>query len=68
MSKTALGAGEFDGLAAPARRALAAGGFASLVDLSRAREVDVAALHGMGPRALDQLRRKLAEKGLAFRS
>ena len=61
-----VSAGEFEGLAAPARRALAAGGFNSLADLANAREADVARLHGMGSNALKKLRDKLAERGLTF--
>lgn len=59
---------DFDGLAAPARRALAGGGYRTLADLARAREADVAKLHGMGPHALKILREKLAEAGLSFSS
>ena len=57
---------EFAGLAAPARRALAAAGFRSLANLATVREAEVASLHGMGPRALKMLRTKLAERGLSF--
>jgi len=54
------------GLAKPAQRALAAAGYARLDQLTRVREDEVLKLHGMGPKALDQLRRALAAKGLAF--
>lgn len=57
---------DFDGLAAPARRALAKGGYETLADLARAREADVARLHGMGPGALKVLRERLARAGLSF--
>ena len=54
-------------LAAPAVRALKSAGLTSLSRLARAREADVAALHGMGPNAMATLRAALKEKGLAFR-
>ncbi|MES2724133.1 MAG: DNA-binding protein [Pseudomonadota bacterium] len=57
---------DFDGLAAPARRALANGGFRTLADLAKAREADVAKLHGMGPHALKILRERLARAGHNF--
>lgn len=53
-------------LAAPAQRALAQAGIASLGDLGRRREADVAALRGVGPGALAKLRLALARRGLAF--
>ena len=57
---------EFFGLAAPAQRALAEAKYRTLADLAKAREADVAALHGMGPNALKLLKQKMAEKGLKF--
>lgn len=54
-------------LAAPAVRALTAAGLTSLAKLSKAREPDVAALHGMGPNAMASLKAALKAKGLAFR-
>jgi hypothetical protein len=54
------------GLAAPARRALAAAGVRRLEDLTRFREAEILALHGMGPKAFEQLRTALGERGLAF--
>lgn len=58
---------EFAGLAAPAKRALAGAGIASLAELARRTEADVAALHGMGPNGLRMLREKLAARSLSFR-
>jgi hypothetical protein len=57
---------DFDGLAAPARRALARAGATRLEDLARMTEADVARLHGMGPNAMAKLRVALATCGLAF--
>ena len=54
------------GVAKPAQRALANAGIASLEDLARFPEAKVAALHGMGPKALDALKAAMAAKGLAF--
>ena len=54
------------GLAAPARRALAGAGYSRLEQLSRVSEAEIRQLHGIGPNALDQLRRALAARGLSF--
>jgi predicted Fe-Mo cluster-binding NifX family protein len=54
-------------LAAPAQRALAGAGLTSLDKLAKAKEVDVAALHGMGPNAMGKLKEALKAKGKAFR-
>jgi hypothetical protein len=53
-------------MAAPARRALAAAGVTRLVDLTYLREDQLLALHGLGPRAVLQLRGALCERGLSF--
>jgi len=53
-------------LAAPARRALDNAGIHSLAQLTKLSEADVKQLHGIGPNALEALRRALAEQGLAF--
>jgi hypothetical protein len=47
-------------LSKPARRALAAAGCARLEQPTEVSEAEVMKLHGMGPKALDQLRRALA--------
>ncbi|HEX6305394.1 MAG TPA: SgcJ/EcaC family oxidoreductase [Anaerolineales bacterium] len=54
------------GLARPAQRALAGAGYTRLEQLTRVTEDEVLELHGMGHKALDQLRRALVEKGLSF--
>lgn len=54
------------GLAKPAQRALAGAGYVQLEQFTKLRESEVKRLHGMGPKALDQIRRALAAKGLAF--
>jgi hypothetical protein len=55
-----------DGLAAPARRALAAAGYSRLEQLADVSEDEIKKLHGIGPNALDQLRRALSAQGLSF--
>ncbi len=54
------------GLAKPAQRALAGAGYTRLEQFTRISEDDVLKLHGMGPKALDQLRRALAARGQSF--
>jgi len=54
-------------LAAPAQCALAAANIQQLEQLTRFTEADIKQLHGIGPNALDTLRRALAAKGLSFR-
>jgi DNA-directed RNA polymerase alpha subunit len=56
----------FPGLAKPARRALARAGYSRLEQFTKLSEEEVLQLHGMGPKALDQIRRALAAKGLSF--
>ena len=53
-------------LASPARRALAAAGYTRLEQLTQVSEAELGRLHGMGPSALDQLRRALAASGRTF--
>jgi DNA repair protein RadC len=53
-------------LASPARRALAAAGYTRLEQLTQISEAELGRLHGMGPKALDQLRRALAASGRTF--
>ena len=53
-------------LAKPAQRALAGAGYVRLEQLTKVSAADVRKLHGMGPKAMDQIRRALAAKGLAF--
>jgi len=53
-------------LAAPAQRALAGAGYTRLEDLAHVSEADLKKLHGMGPKAIGQLRQALADAGLHF--
>ncbi len=54
------------GLSRPARRALVEAGYWRLEQLTEPSEAEVKQLHGVGPKALDQLRRALSTNGLSF--
>lgn len=54
------------GLAKPAQRALAAAGYTALDQLTEVSEQELSRLHGMGPKAVRQLRGALAAAGLSF--
>lgn len=54
------------GLAKSAQRALAAAGYLRLEQFTKLSEADVLQLHGMGPKALDLIRRALMAQGLSF--
>jgi len=54
------------GLSAPARRALVGAGYSRLEQLSRLSEAELKKLHGVGPHAINLLRRALDAKGLSF--
>ncbi|MFD6208933.1 DNA-binding protein [Peribacillus sp. NPDC060253] len=53
-------------LAKPARRALVGEGYVHLDQFTQLSEAEILQLHGMGPKAMEQLRRALAAKGLTF--
>ncbi|MBZ0296150.1 MAG: DNA-binding protein [Anaerolineae bacterium] len=55
-------------LAAPAYRALAAAGIQHLEQLTAWHEKDVKALHGIGPTAIEKLRKALQARGLSFKT
>lgn len=50
----------------PAQRALTAAGYTELDQLTRVTEAELRALHGIGPHAVEQLRRSLAAHGKSF--
>lgn len=50
----------------PVTRALANAGYTHLDQLAKVREKDLAALHGMGPKALGILKEALKQKGKTF--
>ena len=53
-------------LSAPARRALVGAGYTSLAQLTAVTEQELFRLHGMGSKAVRQLKAALAERGLAL--
>lgn len=53
-------------LSQPAVRALFQAGWVRLDQVAGRRERELLALHGMGPKALEQIRQALAERGLSF--
>jgi hypothetical protein len=55
------------GVSGPALRALAGAGVRSVADPGQWSEPELAALHGMGPKALTVLRDALVASGGAFR-
>ena len=54
------------GLAAPARRALAAAGYSDLTQLAGVPVSTLKQLHGMGPKALRLLQEAMKEQGLSL--
>jgi len=66
MKQKTQQASDLPKLAAPAQRALASAGIQRLEQLTQFSETEIKQLHGIGPHALDQLRRALAAKGLSF--
>jgi DNA-directed RNA polymerase alpha subunit len=54
------------GLSRPAQRALRNAGYRRLEQLAGVSEAEVEELHGVGPKALDQLRHALVAKGLSI--
>ena len=53
-------------LARPAQRALSEAGYLRLEQLTKVSETELKQLHGIGPKAIKQLRRALDAKGLSF--
>lgn len=53
-------------IGAPARRALNGVGYLKLEQFTKVSEAEILKLHGVGPKALDIIRRALIDKGLTF--
>jgi hypothetical protein len=53
-------------LSQPARRALHAAGCFQLEQVAAFSEAEILKLHGVGPRAIQSLRRDLSARGLSF--
>ncbi len=56
------------GMSGPSLRALHNGGIRSLASLAKWRKADLAALHGIGPKALGVLTLALKAKGRGFKA
>ncbi|MEP6763084.1 MAG: DNA-binding protein [Gemmatimonadaceae bacterium] len=56
-----------EGVAQPAIRALNSVGVSTVEALAKHREIDIADLHGMGPKAMGLLKEALKEKGKSFK-
>ncbi|MEH7391534.1 DNA-binding protein [Bacillus sp. JJ1503] len=54
------------GLAKPARRALEGAGYSRLDQFTKVSEAEILQLHGMGPKAIEQIRLALKEKEMSF--
>jgi hypothetical protein len=54
------------GLAKPAQRALASAGYVRLEQFTQVSKAELLQLHGMGPKALEQIRQALHAKDLTF--
>jgi hypothetical protein len=54
------------GMSQPALRALFGAGYTRLDQLASVNEADLRKLHGMGPKAMDLLRRALNAQGKSF--
>mgnify|MGYP006208221891 CR=1 FL=1 len=61
------GAGIFDGLSAPARRAMESNGIFSLAELARYSEKEIVKFHGVGKTSIPILKKLLSEQGLSFK-
>jgi len=57
---------DFPKISAPATRALAGAGYTSLEQLAGVPRSELAALHGMGPKALRILEEALRDRGLSL--
>lgn len=58
----------FPKIGAPAERALAGAGIKTLKQLAKHTEKEIADLHGVGPKAIGLLKKKLSSEGLTFKS
>lgn len=59
---------EFDGMSAPAQRALETAGIKTLVDLAKWTQKDILKLHGMGSASIPMMKAKLKEINADFAS
>ena len=61
-------AGFLSQISAPARRALESNDISSLKQISEYSEIEISALHGMGPKAISVLKDALKENNLNFKT
>jgi ERCC4-type nuclease len=54
------------GAGRPARRALAEAGYTRLDVFTEVSEAEILKLHGVGPKAVSEIRRALAAEGISF--
>ncbi len=69
MEQNKIGEQESDlpaGIGRPTQQALAAAGYTRLDQFTEIREAEILKLHGMGPKALEMIRRALAARGQSF--
>lgn len=59
---------DINGVAEPARRALASAGITHLEQLAEAFETDLMKLHGMGPKPIRVIKEELAKQGLSLKT
>jgi hypothetical protein len=57
---------DFPKMSRPAHQALAAAGYTRLEQLTKVTEAEILKLHGMGPKAMGELREALKAKGWSF--
>ncbi|MGX9134923.1 hypothetical protein ACWV26_11155 [Rummeliibacillus sp. JY-2-4R] len=55
------------GVAKPGIRALNSAGLYTIADLSKIEEKELMALHGMGKRTLEVLRKEMEQQGIKFK-
>mgnify|MGYP003403926362 CR=1 len=67
-AKKPAAASDLPKLAAPTMRALHGAGLTSLAKLSRASEMQIMALHGIGPNAIAAIKAAMNWAGLSFSS
>ena len=56
------------GVAKPGIRALNSAGLYTITDLSKIEEKELMALHGMGKRTLEVLKKEMEEQGIQFKN
>ncbi|RPI86731.1 MAG: DNA-binding protein [Chloroflexi bacterium] len=56
-----------EGLASPVQRALEQHGLLQLEKIAELSESELKQLHGIGPKAIEQLRQAMAAQGLSFK-